>query len=223
MKPSSEAPSLSLKASALYVLLATAFVAALVAANLTASKIIVVGGLVVPAGVLAYAITFAVTDTFSEIWGRRHTQVVVNCGFAALLLAWGLVALAVHVPPAPFWPGQEAYAGVLGAANRIMLASLAAYLVSQTLDVWTFHWLKQRFSGRFLWLRNNGSTLLSQSVDTTIFITLAFYGQMELLPLILGQLVVKYVIAVLDTPVVYALVYLLRARVAEPPRTAPVG
>ena len=209
--------NLTPRAVPIIVLLAAAFVASLVTANLVSSKIVTLGGLMVPAGVLAYSITFAVSDTLCEVWGRRQAQAVVNAGFLALLLVWALVALAVWLPPAPFWSGQAEYAGVLGSANRIILASLAAYLVSQTLDVWEYDWLKRRFSGRYLWLRNNGSTFVSQTVDTVVFITLAFYGQMEILPLIGGQLLVKYAIALLDTPVVYALVYLVRARIdAEP-------
>ncbi len=203
-----------------YVLLAATFVGALVTANLISSKIVTIGGLVVPAGVLAYSITFAVTDTVCEIWGRRATQALVNAGFLVLLLVWALVSLAIAVPAAPFWSGQEAYAGVLGSAHRIILASLAAYAVSQTLDVFQFHWLKERFRGRHLWLRNNASTLVSQTVDTTVFVTLAFYGEFPILPLIAGQLVVKYVIALVDTPIVYALVFLVRRRLPPEPAAA---
>ena len=209
------------KSLEVYVLLAAAFVGALVTANLISSKIVTIGGLVVPAGVLAYSITFAVTDTVGEIWGRRTTQALVNAGFLVLLLVWALVSLAIAVPAAPFWAHQEAYASVLGSAHRIILASLAAYAVSQTLDVFQFQWLKVRFGGRHLWLRNNGSTLVSQTVDTTVFVTLAFYGEFPILPLIAGQLVVKYVIALVDTPIVYALVYLVRLRV--PPVPAPAS
>lgn len=196
----------------LYVLLAALFIGALVTANLIASKIITIGGLVVPAGVLAYSITFSVTDVICEIWGKRATQAVVNAGFAVLLLSWVLVALAIQLPAAPFWQNQEAYAGVLGSANRIILASLVAYAISQSLDVWGFQRLKQLTGGRQLWLRNNTATMLSQTVDSAIFVTIAFYGVAPVLPIIGGQLVVKYAIALIDTPVVYAGVWLVRAR-----------
>ena len=101
---------------------------------------------------------------------------------------------------------------MLGPTNRIILGSIVAYGVSQTFDVWIFHRIKVLLASRHLWLRNNVSTLLSQTVDTCLFITIAFYGQFPLLPLIMGQLTVKYTIAVLDTPVVYGLVYLVRLR-----------
>lgn len=206
----------------LYIFLASAFVAGLVTANVVAGKIIDLWGVFVPAGVLAYSITFAITDTLAEVWGRERAQTLVNAGFAVLLLTWGLIALAIHLPPAPFWQNQEAFTAVLGPTNRILLGSIVAYGVSQTLDVWIFHRIKVLLASRHLWLRNNVSTLLSQTVDTILFITIAFYGQFPLLPLIMGQLTVKYAIAVLDTPVVYGLVYLvrLRLRALSPESTA---
>ena len=195
--------------------LGAAFVAALVTANLISGKIVAVGGVFVPAGILAYSITFAMTDTICEVWGRRRTQAVVNAGFIVLLLAWIMVVLAIRLPAAPFWGGQAAYAAVLGTANRIILASLVAYAVSQTLDVWLYHRLKLATASRMLWLRNNVSTLISQTVDTLLFVSIAFYGELPLLPIMFGQLAVKYLIALLDTPVVYGLVYLVRLRLDD--------
>jgi len=203
------------------IYLAAAFVAALVTANVLAVKIIAVAGVVVPAGVLAYSVTFAVTDTISEIWGRERGQAVVNAGFFALLLVWGLIGLAIVVPPAPFWPHQAEFATLLGTTSRIILASLVAYMVSQSFDVWVFHRLRRASGARRLWLRNNLSTLLSQTLDTVLFITLAFAGTgLPLLHLMGGQLLVKYLIAVCDTPVVYLLVYVARqvVRVDPAPR-----
>lgn len=204
-----------------YVYLAAVFVAALITANVVSGKIIVLGGLVAPAGVLAYSITFAITDIVCEIWGKDRTKAIVRAGFAVQILVWLLIALAVNVlPPAPFWQAHQAgYAAVLGTTNRIIAASLVAYAASQTFDVWIFNRIKQATHGRHLWLRNNLGTILSQTLDTTIFITIAFLGTTSLLPLIAGQLVVKWIIALLDTPVVYAGVYLLR-RLLPAPDTA---
>jgi queuosine precursor transporter len=199
-----------------YLYLAAVFVAAMITANIVAGKIIVLGGLVAPAGVLAYSITFAITDVVCEIWGKERTQVIVRAGFAVQVLVWLLIALAVRVPAAPFWGGQAAYAAVLGTTNRIIAASLVAYAVSQTFDVWLFNRIKQASGGRHLWLRNNVGTAVSQTLDTGIFITIAFAGTAPLLPLIGGQLVVKWIIALLDTPFVYAGVYLLRRLLPAP-------
>lgn len=198
------------------MLLGALFVGALVTANVIAAKIVMIGPLFVPAGVLAYSITFAVTDTMCEVWNRRITQIVVNAGFAVLVLVWVLIALALQWPAAPFWPHQEAFLRTLGSTNRIIVASLIAYGVSQTLDVWVFSRLKALTGGRLLWLRNNVSTFLSQLVDTVIFITIAFYGELPILRLMWAQLLVKYVIALADTPVVYGLVHLVRRRLRQP-------
>lgn len=203
-----------------YLYLATTFVAAMIAANLVSGKIIALGPLFVPAGVLAYSITFAITDIVCEFWGKERTQVIVRAGFAVQVLVWLLITLAIQLPPAPFWQQQEAYAAVLGATNRIIVASLIAYAVSQTFDVWLFHRIKIATAGRHLWLRNNVGTVASQTLDTVLFITIAFYGTIDLLPLIGGQLVVKWIIALVDTPFVYAGVWLLRRHVPPP---SPAG
>lgn len=214
---------MSPRAVTAYLLLAVVFVAALITANVVASKILALGGIFVPAGVLAYSVTFPMTDTICEVWGRGRAQLVVNAGFLVQLLVWGLILLAIHLPAAPFWTQQQAYAQVLGATGRIIAASLVAYAVSQTLDVLVFGWLKERLASRRLWLRNNVSTLVSQAVDTTVFVTIAFAGKFDLLPLIGGQLLVKWLIAVADTPVVYLLVHLVRQRLGPPrePAGAP--
>jgi hypothetical protein len=93
---------------------------------------------------------------------------------------------------------------------RIILASFIAYLLSQTHDVWAFHFWKKLFRGRHLWLRNNISTASSQLLDTVVFISVAFLGIMPVGQLIAGQYVVKLGIALLDTPLVYLLVWLIR-------------
>jgi hypothetical protein len=93
-----------------------------------------------------------------------------------------------------------------------MVASLTAYLFSQYHDVWAFHFWKRVTTERFLWLRNNASTIVSQLLDSVVFITIAFYGSLPVMPLIFGQWVVKVGIALLDTPFVYLLVYVVRRR-----------
>lgn len=193
-------------------MLACIYSGSLVLAAVMASKIIAVGRLVVPAGVLAYCLTFLITDVISEIWGKERAQTVVMGGFITLVLVFLLTGVSILWPPASFWPHQKAYETILGSSARIMVASLTAYLFSQYHDVWAFHFWKRVTSDRFLWLRNNASTIVSQLLDSVVFITIAFYGSMPLVPLILGQWVVKVGIAALDTPFVYLLVYLVRRR-----------
>jgi len=193
-------------------LLACIYAGSLVLAAVLASKIIQLGTLVVPAGVLAYCLTFLITDVISEIWGKELAQSVVMGGFITLVLVFVLTTVSILWPAASFWPHQQAYQTILGSSARIMVASLTAYLLSQYHDVWAFHFWKRMTTERFLWLRNNASTIVSQLLDSVVFITIAFYGSLPVVPLILGQWVVKVGIALLDTPFVYLLVYVVRRR-----------
>ncbi len=205
----------------LYILIAL-FITALTTSNLTASKIVVLGELwgitlLSPAAVVAYAITFLMTDIVSEVWGREIANKVVFAGFISQLLVIALTWIAIVLPIAPFQglEYQKAYEKILAPSTNIVIASLIAYLVSQYHDVWAFHKWRQITQGRYLWLRNNASTMISQFIDTTIFISLAFAAipwlitgtpiiELAQLPnLILGQYLVKLTIAVLDTPFCY--------------------
>ncbi len=212
-----------------YGLLLGIFVTSLTAANYLAAKIVVLGEvagiqLLVPAGVLAYAVTFTVTDIIGEVYGKKPATTAVLVGFVTQLLIPAYSIFASLLPTAPFQSGiEDVLNRVLGVAPNIVLASLAAYIVSQNHDVWAFHFWKKMTKGRHLWLRNNASTAISQLIDTVIFIVLAFgvlpsvIGGIgipwELIPAtIAGQYIVKLLIAFADTPFVYFGVYLLRQR-----------
>ena len=186
------------------------FAGSLVISAVMAAKVIRIGGLVAPSGVLAYCVCFWVSDVISEIWGKKTAKAVVAGGFITLLGAIVLVRISIWWPAASFWPHQEAYRTVLASTSRIMVASLAAYLVSQYHDVWAFHFWRRKTDGRHLWLRNCASTIVSQLLDTVVFITLAFAGNLPVMPLILGQWVIKVAVALLDTPFVYLAVGMLK-------------
>ncbi len=195
------------------IILCAIFVGSLVISEILATKIMALGKIYLPAGVLAYAITFAITDVVSEIWGKNLARQLVLGGLLSVGVAFLLIWVAVVLPSAPFWTEEKAFVRILGmekGAGRIIVASIVAYAVSQYHDVWAFHFWRKVTRERHLWLRNNASTLTSQAIDTCLFIFLAFYGVFPLLPLILGQYFIKLCIALLDTPVVYGLVYFLR-------------
>ncbi|HZK25681.1 MAG TPA: queuosine precursor transporter [Oscillospiraceae bacterium] len=194
-----------------FLLLSCCFTVLLVVSNIIAGKIIIVGTLMAPAAVICYSLTFAITDTLAEIWGKERTQFVVNLGFLTVILSAVFIRLALVLPSAPLWHGQEVFAAVLGSNLRMVAASLTAYVISQYHDVWAFTFWKEKTNGRHLWLRNNLSTTVSQLLDTVVFITLAFYGTgVSLWSMIAGQYLVKVIIAFCDTPLVYALVYLIK-------------
>jgi len=198
-----------------FICFCSIFIGSLVISGVLASKIIALGEIYVPAGVLAYAVTFTMTDTIGEAWGKKYAQQVVIAGLLTLIVVLLLIYLAVILPAAPFWEGEEAFQRILGmkqGAGRIIVASIVAYSVSQYHDVWAFHFWRKITHERHLWLRNNASTLVSQAIDTSLFITLAFYGVVPILPLILGQYLIKACVALFDTPLVYLLVNFVRRK-----------
>lgn len=197
------------------------YCAAVVTANILATKLFALPfGLAAPGGVFAFAVTFLLGDVVNEIWGPQRASQLVWFGFIAALLSLAISELVRVLPPAPAWPHQEAYEAVLGSVPRIVLASIVAYLVSQLHDVWAFDWWRRLTAGRHLWLRNNASTIVSQLLDSAVFIGVAFAGVLPpatLASVALAQYLVKFVLALADTPFIYALVYLVR-RVAPETR-----
>jgi uncharacterized integral membrane protein (TIGR00697 family) len=193
------------------------FVGLVVMAQILANKIVLFGMFTLPAGVIVYATSFLVTDILCEFYGKKKALEAVWGGFLASILLVLAVKVAVAWPPAPFWTGQEAFQTTLQMTERIVLGSLVAYVVSQNWDVRIFHKLKEMTGGRHLWLRNNVSTMTSQALDTVIFITIAFYGVLPVVPLIIGQYIVKLLIAALDTPFIYG-VHWARRTFSSAPR-----
>ena len=220
------------------VALAALFITSLITAQLIAVKLLAVpfpgslpivgGSVLVPAGVLAYALTFFASDCYAELYGRRPAQIMVNVGFGMNFVMLALVWLAIVAPGSPAGVDPATFESVLGLSTNIVLGSLGAYIVSQNWDVIAFHAIGDWTDGEHLWLRNLGSTGTSQLIDTTIFVLLAFFlvpsalGIGQALPgavlvqLIVGQYILKLLIALLDTPFVYAVVgYMRSAGLAE--------
>ena len=209
------------------VALSMAFVTFLVIANIIAVKLVAIGGWVLPAGIIAYPFTFLISDTIAELYGRRVATQIIWLGFAMSLVMVLLVYVSRLLPEAGFWENQEAYDTILGSVPRIALGSMVAYLVSQNHDIIAFHLWKRLTNGRYLWLRNNASTVVSQAIDTVLFVTIAFGGTLpaDVIWNMLGtQYAFKLLIAAADTPFVYALVaFYRRMNFVEPqPDTAAV-
>ncbi len=195
------------------VALSMGFASLLLVANIIAVKLISIGPWVVPVAVIAYPFTFLVTDVISELYGRKIASKVVWLGFAMNLLMVLLIYIGKIIPSASFWEQQASYDSILGYVPRIVLASMVAYLVSQNHDVFAFHFWKNKTNGKYLWLRNNASTMVSQAIDTLLFISIAFVGTIPvsvLLNMMIGQYLIKIVIAVVDTPLCYMIVGIVR-------------
>ena len=194
------------------ILLNGIFVTSLVISNVMSSKIVALGSLTVPAAVVAYPLTFLMTDVIGEIWGKKEAGHTVRLGFICQVISLLLIALGMALPVAPFADNQAEFSAILGSTFRVTAASMIAYLCSQSWDVWVFHRVRDKYiqrhgsvqGGRWIW--NNLSTMTSQMIDTALFILLAFWGTVpNILNMILSQYVVKFVYAALDTIPFYLL------------------
>ena len=173
-------------------------------------------------GVIAYALTFFASDCYAELYGRRPAQVMVNAGFGMNFVMLALGRFVIKLPGSQADP--TVFANVISLIMNIVIRCLATYIVSQNWDVIAFYGIGERTEGRYLWLRNIGSTATSQLIDTIIFVLIAFagvpvvlgigdaLGSSVLIGLIVGQYIIKLFIAVIDTPFVYAAVGYLRSR-----------
>lgn len=202
------------QANNLFLLLSALFIAALIVCNLIANKFIEINlgfkTFIISAGVLPYPITFLITDILSEIYGQKKTNKVVISGFFASFFVLGILWLGNQFNAIPDSPvDDQTYAMVFKNSWRVILASMTAYLFAQLVDVRIFHFWKKLTNGKHLWLRNNGSTVLSQLLDTTLVVFVLFVGVKptnQLVQLIIDGWMFKAMCALLDTPIFYGLV-----------------
>jgi len=180
---------------------------AVIVANIQVVKTIELFGLTATLGNIAYASTFLVTDILSENHGKLAARKAVWIGFFSIIAMTVFMNIALVYKPAPDDFAQEALVTIFSLMPRIALASLAAYLVSQIHDVWAYQFWRKRFpSDRAIWIRNNASTMVSQALDTLIFVSVAFWGQFDvpiLMEIFLTTYLIKWLVAALDTPFIY--------------------
>ncbi|MBD3366751.1 MAG: queuosine precursor transporter [Candidatus Eisenbacteria bacterium] len=198
------------------------FVAALVASNFVAAKLITVAGFTVPAAVLLFPLSYILGDVLTEVYGYAVARKTIWIGFACNVVVVAVTWATIVVPPSPVWTlagfgtageAQSAYSAVLGFAPRIVLASLVAYLVGEFLNAAVLARLKVATSGRHLWVRTIGSTLVGQLADSAIFITIAFAGTVPwsvLGGIVLAQWLIKCGIEAAATPATYLVVARLK-------------
>lgn len=168
-------------------------------------------------GVLPYPITFLITDLISEIFGRKKANQIVTAGIFASFFSMGLVFVANAAPAIESSPlDDEVFNRVFALSPIAVLASMLAYLFAQYIDIAIYHFWKRLTKGKYLWLRNNCSTFLSQFIDTFIVVgLLCLFGVLSwdlFFGLVLSGFLFKIFIAFLDTPFLYFFVYLFRKR-----------
>jgi uncharacterized integral membrane protein (TIGR00697 family) len=190
------------------------FVGLLILANIVTVKLFSIGNFaILPAAVIVYIFTYPIIDVIVEVYGKKEAQRTVKAGLITQILALIFIVITIYLPAAPVFKDQVSFETILNGSFRVIIASLISYAVSQNLDVFVFNKLKNIHGQKKLWLRNNASTMLSQLIDTTIFITIAFYGTMPIAilgSLIVTQYVFKFLASIVNTPLVYVLVNLIR-------------
>ena len=192
------------------------FICALILANTLGNKITTIFGVRVSVGIFFIPILFLITDIVSEVLGKKKAQEFVYISIFVLIFTLIMMYVAIKMPPNETWGNQEAFASVFSSNLRMTIASIIAFITSQFHDVWAFNLLKKKTKGKYLWLRNNVSTITSQFIDTTIFMFIAFYKinprftASFIVSLIIPYFIFKVVFALLDTPFCYLGVKWLR-------------
>tara|TARA_Y100001954_G_scaffold202703_1_gene222836 strand:- start:3 stop:707 length:705 start_codon:yes stop_codon:yes gene_type:complete len=216
-----------LLAQKLYFFLSSIFITALVVSNLIFQKffswypfnfeVFGIKLFELSVGVLPYPVTFLITDIISEIFGKRKANQVVVMGILASIFSIGLLLLGDVLPASSSSPiDDKTFNLVFSASPLAVLASMSAYLIAQFLDIRIYHFWKQLTQGKYLWLRNNFSTFSSQIIDsTTVIALLCIFDILAwdlFLGLVLSSITFKIVVAVIDTPLLYLLVGLIRKK-----------
>ena len=185
------------------------FVASMVMVNTLGTKITTILGVRVSVGIFFVPVLFLITDIVGEVFGRKEASRFVNMATIMLVLLFAMTFLCIAVRPNETWGMQEEYAMIFGSSLRMTLASLVSFVVAQQLDVFMFSFWGKVTKGKYLWVRNNLSTIVSQFLDTTIFDFIAFwhltpkFTASYVFSLILPYWLFKVVFALLDTPFCY--------------------
>ncbi len=210
------------QAQLIYLVLAALFIASLVTSNLIFQKFFYwepfnLYRFEISVGILPYPITFLITDILSEIYGKKKANQVVIAGIFASFFSMLIILVADYVPAISNSPvGDITFSKVFGLSPLAVLASMLAYLFAQFVDIRLFHYWKNLTKGKHLWLRNNFSTFLSQFIDT--FTVLLLLCSFKILPwniftnLLIGGFLFKVIIAALDTPILYVVVFWFRKK-----------
>ncbi len=181
-------------------------------ANLQGPKLTVVFGLETSLGMIIYSGIYFATDILSERYGRHEANRAVMLGFLTSVLMVVMISISLLFLPSTGEKREfaqhthDAIGALFSYGPRFVFGSLIAYLISQSLDVYIFHFLKEKTQGRLLWLRNNGSTMTSQLVDTMVYAVVVWWGVVDLataFKLAAAKYVFKVVIALVDTPFLY--------------------
>jgi uncharacterized integral membrane protein (TIGR00697 family) len=196
-----------------FVLIVGVFITCLITANIIAVKLVVIAGLVVPAAIIIFPISYIVGDVMTEVYGYKQARRVIWLGFLCNLIAVVAILAGQTLPGASFWDAQQAYERILGYTPRLLIASFVAYLVGEFANSFVLAKMKVLTSGRWLWTRTIGSTIVGEGLDSLVFIVVAFAGTIppdQLTSTILTQWWFKVAYETLATPLTYAVINFIK-------------
>lgn len=201
-----------------YPTIAAIFCALLLISNIGATKIIDFGPIKTDGGAFLFPLTYILGDVLTEVFGFKATRRVIYTGFGLGILA-GLTFWLVQItPPADNWPNQAAFESILGFVPQIVAASVIAFLLGQLTNSWSFTWIKSRTSGKGLWARSIGSTILGEFVDTLTFTFIASLGRMnfsDFLNYLATGYIYKVMYEVICLPITYRVVAIVKRHEAS--------
>ena len=202
------------KYSGLFILVTALFITALITANIIAVKLVVIFGEVLPAAIIIFPVSYIIGDVLTEVWGFRRARAVIWLGFLCNLIVVTAIWVGGLLPAAPFWQeNQAAYQTILGYTPRLLVGSLVAYLFGELANSIALARIKLATKGRWLWMRTIGSTIIGQGLDSAVFMTIAFIGEVpDLWRVVLVQWAAKLIYEVVATPFTYAVVTWLKKR-----------
>lgn len=204
-----------------YIILAGIFITNAIVAELTGGKLIDVFGVPMSIGILPWPIVFVTTDLINEYFGEKGVKRLSLITAGLIAYTFFVLYFAIQIPSIGISSvTSEQFKSVFGQSQLIIVGSIAAFLVSQLIDVTIFHFVKKRTGNRMIWLRSTGSTVISQFFDSFIVLGIAFYlpGIMDFKTYVISGLTgytVKLVIAVLMTPMIYLGHYVIQKYISK--------
>ena len=205
----------------LYIILSVIFISSLVTCNLIFQKFFTCNlfgyETQLSVGLLAYPVTFLITDIISEIFGQKKAQKVVISGFCAAIFTFAIITISSNIKAFSGSPvDDQTFLKVFGLTGPAVLASMTAYLIAQYIDVKIFHFWKKLTKGKYLWIRNNFSTIPSQTIDSCTVIGILVLANVftvkQFFPLVIGALFFKIIIAAIDTIPLYIIINFIRKK-----------
>lgn len=203
------------KYSEIFVYLVMLYITSILIANVAAFKIVKISSIIVTAGTLVFPISYILGDVFSEIYGFKTTRKVILGGFVSNALMVGVFYIAIKLPYPDYFENQEAFSIVLGSTPRIFLAGVIAYLVGSLANSYIMNYIKDNSKIKYLWFRTITSTIVGETIDSMIFLSISFIGTIankELITMIICQAFVKIIFEIIMTPVTYKVINYMKKK-----------